>query len=196
MKLNTNLYDRIFNKVKPLLHSGRPGDYMHTKSVYETMFDFCVKGVYKLNPRTALPAAILHDCGYGFIKKKYMRMFTGQTKIAALKIAVNNLTISYVSTCLQEFGFNNKEINEIIFIIQYSDEDRLSARNPSIELQILHDLNLYDRFLPHRIKTLKVLYRDKKRATQILERALQDIVLTEIREKAARLMQDALKTFA
>ena len=189
MKLDTALYDKIFEKIKPLLRTGRPGDFAHIKSVYRLMIDYCQDKKYRLDPRIALPAAILHDCGYGFIKKKFMRLFTGHAKIASMKDAVNRMTLAYVPAFLREFGFTEKEINGISLIIQYSDEDTVSVQNPSIELQILHDLNLYDRFLPHRVKTLRILYPDKAKTLSILERALEYIILPEIKDKAAHSMK-------
>src|SRR3972149_4717601 len=125
MKSDTALYDQIFEKIKPLLRTGRPGDFTHTKSVYRLMIDYCRDNKYRLDPRVALPAAILHDCGYGFVKKKIMRLFTGHTKITLMKDAVNRMTLAYVPTYLREFGFTEEEINNISFVIRYSDEDKL-----------------------------------------------------------------------
>jgi len=188
MKIDRIVYDQIFEKVKPLLRSGRPGDYAHIKSVYRSLMAICEQEKYHVNPRILIPAGILHDCGFGFLKKRYIRFFTGQEKVTAMKDTINDLTRAYAPVCLGEFGFAEEEIKKIQEIIRYSDEEILSVTNPSIELQILHDLNLYDRFLPHRLKLLKILYPDSEKARVVLERSLLHIILPEFRTKAAYLM--------
>lgn len=189
MKIERILYDQIFEKVKPLLQSGRPGDYAHIKSVYRSLLAICEQEKYAVNPRVLISAGILHDCGFGFLKKKHIRLFTGQEKVAAMKDVINDLTLAYAPVCLREFGFSEQEIESVREIIRHSDDEILSVTNPSIELQILHDLNLYDRFLPHRLKLLKTLYPDPKKAKAVLEKSLQHIMLPEFKKKALKLME-------
>lgn len=186
--LNLHLYDQIFEKVKPLLRSGRPGDYLHIKSVYSSIVSICENKTYDVNPRVLLTAGILHDCGFGFVKEKYMNFFTGQEKVGLMRDAINELTIAYIPPCLKEFSFSDEEIIEIQNIVKYSDEEVLSIANPSLELQILHDLNLYDRFLPHRIKLLKKLFPDPSKAQMIIQRTLEHIILPEFKCKASALV--------
>jgi len=188
MKIDRIVYDQIFEKVKPLLQSGRPGDYAHIKSVYRALMEICEQEKYHVNPHILIPAGILHDCGFGFLKKKYIRFFTGQEKVVAMKDTINDLTLAYVPVCLREFGFSDQEIEKIREIIRHSDEEILSVTNPSIELQILHDLNLYDRFLLHRLKLLKTLYPDSEKARAVLEKSLHHIILPEFKKKALRRM--------
>lgn len=189
MKIDQKLYQEIFDAVKPLLRSGRPGDYAHIRSVYESLVSLCKNDAYDVNPRILITAGILHDCGFGFIKKRYMRYFTGQQKVAEMKDAANALTLAYVPALLVSFGFSKREIDVIVEIIRHSDEETLSIKLPSLELRILHDLNLYDRFLPHRLRALRVLYPDAKKAKTLLQRSLEHIILPEFRERASMMMK-------
>jgi hypothetical protein len=189
MKLDTKLYERVFEAVQPLLRSGRPGDYAHIKSVYGMLVALCEKGDYEVNPRVLITAGILHDCGFGFIKKRYMRFFTGQEKVPAMKEVANGLTLAYVPFLLPSFGYAPQEIEAILDIIRHSDEEILTVKRPSLELQILHDLNLFDRFLPHRLRALKALYPDPKKADVLLSRSLEHMILPEFRGRAMVLME-------
>lgn len=195
MKVDTELFDKIFMKVKPLLRSGRPGDYAHIKSVYRTLVRLCGKEDYPINPRILVPAGILHDCGFGFLKKEHMYYFTGQKKVTAMKEVIGGLTLAYIPVCLHEFQFSDQEIEGIKYIVRYSDESVLPMENPSLELQILHDLNLYDRFLPHRLKTLNTLYSDPMKRRVVLEDSLRYIILPAFKKKAEKLMKKITAKF-
>lgn len=193
MKLDRQLYERLFETVKPLLCSGRPGDYTHIKNVYRMLVSLCESERYLVNPRVLITAGILHDCGYGFIKKKYMPYVTGQQKISAMKKAANDMTLAYIPVVLSTFSFTEKEISNIVGVVRYSDDEQLSIQNPSMELQILHDINLYDRFFPHRLKTLEKLYPDSQKSRTLLARSLEHILLPEFRERASIRMQNFLE---
>ncbi|OGI30145.1 MAG: hypothetical protein A3G09_01025 [Candidatus Moranbacteria bacterium RIFCSPLOWO2_12_FULL_48_12] len=195
MKMNTELFDRIFTKVKPLLRSGRPGDYAHIKSVYRTLVRLCENEKYPVNFRVLISAGILHDCGFGFLKKEHMHYFTGQKKVVAMKKVIGGLTLAYIPVCLHEFQFSDQEIDDIKYIVRYSDESVLPMENPSLELQILHDLNLYDRFLPHRLKILNTLYPDPVKRRAVLEDSLKYIILPTFRKKAEKLMKKITAKF-
>lgn len=189
MNIDTKLYDTIFEKVKPLLMSGRPGDYAHIKSVYRSLRTICEQQRYPVNARVLIAAGILHDCGFGFLKKRYIRLFTGQEKVVAMKDVINELTLAFVPVCLRECGYSEGEIEAVRDIIRYSDEEVLSVSDPSWELRILHDLNLYDRFLPHRLRLLKKSYPDPEKVRMVLEKSFRYIILPEFKEKASRLME-------
>ena len=179
----------MFETVKPLLRSGRPGDYTHIKNMYRMLVSSCESEKYAVNPRVLIPAGILHDCGYGFVRKQYMRYFTGRQKVSAMKKTANDLTIAYIPIILRQFSFSEKEIAEISDTVRHSDEERLSLKDPSMELQILHDLNLYDRFLSHRLRVMRILYPDLEDVSIMLQKSLANIILPEFKEKAAALMK-------
>lgn len=113
-----------------------------------------------------------------------MCFLTGQSKVEPMRDAINELTVAYIPACLKEFDFTEEEVIEIQNIIKYSDEEVLSVENPSLELQILHDLNLYDRFLPHRINLLKRLFPDPIKANKVIQRTLEHIILPEFKQKS------------
>lgn len=189
MKLNTKLFDQMFEKITPLLRSGRPGDYLHIKSVYARLVKDYKSGACTYRPRIMLAAALLHDVGFGFVKTRQMFFFTGAKKVGPMRDAIQILTLAYAPVVLTAFGFSSKEIQEICAIIEHSDDDVLTVKHPAAELVLLHDLNLYDRLLPHRLRMASRLYPDPVRLRAILEKSVALIMTPRLREEAQRLLE-------
>lgn len=189
MSIDTRLYDRILLKVTPQLRRGRPGDYLHTTRMYRTLRAYYRGRRYRFEPRIAFPAVILHDCGFGFIKQTYMSYFTGQQKVMTMRDVVNQLTLAYVKPCLADFSFTAREIRKISECIRHGDQEVLSEKQPSIELILLHDLNLLDRFSAQRVAVLRQLYPSREKRVAILDRSLRFIILPDLKQDAKELLK-------
>lgn len=187
-KLDTTPYDKLFAEVVPLLKSGRLGDYQHIKSVYAKLIDGFRKGQFTYNPRIMLPAAILHDVGFGFLKQKHMRYFTGRKRVLPMRNAIDTLSRAFSAHLLLEHGFHQPEIKEILYIMQNGDQENIRVRRRPIELILLHDLNLYDRFLPHRIKAAEHM-RTRDEYRSILQASYSNILLPQLKQEAKKILE-------
>lgn len=183
MKNDRALYDRLFAELIPILCNGRPGDAAHIKSAYKNAQRFIRKGVH--NPRILYPAVLLHDVGFGFLRKSTIPLVAGQKKISELSHAVTALSSAYAGWILARHGFSDTEIKTIRFCIEYGDDEKLSVKNPPAEMILLHDLNFLDRFYPHRVR-IALKRHPKKDFQKILDRSLAAILTPEIKEEAKR----------
>lgn len=186
--LDTAPYDKLFAEVSSLLKSGRPGDYQHIKSVYAKLVDGYRRKLFTFRPRIMLPAAILHDVGFGFLKQKHMRYFTGGKRVLPMRDAIDILTRAYTEHLLPLHGFRQSEITAMIYVMQHGDQEKIRVRRRPIELVLLHDLNLYDRFLPHRRKIAeRTRSRDEFRI--ILKESYKHILLPQLKQEAKKILE-------
>lgn len=187
MKLDTILYDTMFEKVTPLLRGGREGDYQHIQSVYKKMIEMYENKTIDFNPRIGIAAGILHDCGFGFIKDEYLHLMYGQDKVMLLREVVDDLSVAHAQYFLKDYQFTPEEVEKVADIIRHSDEEKLKDPNPSIELVLLHDLNLFDRFLPHRMEILTKYYPDLEKQRKVMTKSYENIILPVIKAEAREL---------
>lgn len=184
--------DKMFQSITKLLRSGRPGDYQHIKSLYAILVKGYEKGELAYDSRIMLPATLLHDVGFGFIKTAHMHYFTGQKKVNAMRDAVQEITLGFVPAFLAEYEMTPEDIEKIVYIIRYSDDETLSVPSPSQELILLHDLNLYDRLLPHRIRAVKKMNTDKVKLETVLRKSVAAIINPMIRSWAESKLETTL----
>ncbi|MBI4268314.1 hypothetical protein HY627_00585 [Candidatus Uhrbacteria bacterium] len=177
------VYEKLLSDMTPVLRQGRPGDSAHIKSAFANAQRFCKRGVH--NPRVLFPAVILHDIGFGLLRRQFIPLVAGGKKSKELTHSITGVSSAYAAHLLPSYGFTPDEIKAIRFCLEYGDEETLSVKNPPAEMVMLHDLNFLDRFFPHRVRVARI-NRTSEQLREILNKSLAAILSQEIKEEAKR----------
>lgn len=177
------IYNQLLDEALPILRRGRLGDAAHIRSAYKNAQRFFKKEIH--NPRVLFPAVILHDIGFGLIRRQFRPLLAGGKKSKELAHSITGVSSAYAAHLLPSYGFSAEEIKAIRFCIEYGDEETLSVKAPPAEMVMLHDLNLLDRFTPHRLKVARI-NRTREQLKEILDESLVAILTPEIKEEAKK----------
>jgi len=198
MKINhlPKKYQKLWQKCRPLLKQGRPGDDEHAKEVVDLILNY--RGKLKLDKDILIPVAMMHDIGHSGILPEHFKYVTGPEKIANGKLAHMLIGAKIANDILAAIKYDKKKSKEIVEIIAIHDADQLEDIKHeeiynTINKKIFHDLDSLDRYTEKRIRSLKKIYKDRRELIKLLDSYSDNFFLKEFKDEAKKRMKKLIR---
>lgn len=186
-------YQVLWNKCLPLLREGRPGDVDHAAEVVNFILHYT--GKIKFDKSILIPVAIMHDIGHAAILPEHFKYITGPHKISNGKLVHMLAGAKIAKGILEKIKYNKKQAQEIVDIISIHDFDRLQDIDikkiyNTKNKKIFHDIDALDRYTQKRLKNISVMYKDRDKLLQLLEKFLDLFFYQEFKTIAKKGLKD------
>lgn len=188
-------YRKIWQKCRPLLEKGRPGDLEHAMETVRTILDYA--GKLKFNRDVLVPAAMMHDIGHIAILPEHFRFVSGSEKIANSKLVHMLAGAKIADDILRAVGYDSGKRKKIVELISMHDFDQLKDINVkkiynTNDKKFFHDVDALDRYNDKRLDKMKDLYKDRKKMLAKIEKMI-DLFFYEEFKDIAKARMDKMK---